>query len=101
MSFIKGQVTYRRMPLAKMEAAANVSPSEYPQMMPCLACGYAWMQHKGTLCPQRPGGMQQVLRNGGTPEAYIELVPVLPIWGDTTFIPDVAYFNQNPDFDVE
>jgi len=69
------------------ERAMLVSPKEYPQNLPCAICGFRWMQHHGTLCPKQPG--------------YLLFgIPRAPIMGDTTFIPDVAYLNQNPDFDV-
>lgn len=77
---------------AELEAAINVSPKEYPQNMPCAVCGYRWMQHLGTLCPAKPGGFLV---------AAGEMVPILPVYQEEmTFLPDVAYYNQNPDFDV-
>lgn len=68
-----------------------VSPKEYPHDLPCAVCHFRWMQHKGTLCPKRPGYLTRILG---------KLIPVAPVFGDTTFIPDVAYLNKNPDFDV-
>jgi hypothetical protein len=69
------------------EHAILVSRNEYPQDLPCAVCHFRWMQHRGTLCPKRPGYMSALG------------VPVPPIMGDTTFIPDLAYLKQ-PDFDV-
>lgn len=85
------EVIHRNRPLtdAERERAALVSPKEYPQEMPCAVCRFRWMQHRGTLCPKTPGYVSQVTG---------EAVP--PTMGDTTFIPDVAYYSQNPDFDV-
>jgi len=77
-----------RMTWQERERAMSVSPKEFPQDLPCAVCRYRWMQHKGLLCPVRPGYMS------------VSGIPVPPIFGDTTFIPDVAYLNQNPDFDV-
>jgi hypothetical protein len=85
----------KRMSRREKETAMLVPKTEYPQDMPCTVCGYRWMQHKGTLCPQRPGGMIPI-----DFVTHIEFIPVEPLWGDTTFLPDVAYYNQNPDFDV-
>jgi hypothetical protein len=79
----------RKMTPAEKERAALVSPKEYPQDLPCAICRFRWMQHQGTLCPIRPGYFDHVLG-----------LPVPPLMGNTTFIPDVAYLNQNPDFDV-
>jgi hypothetical protein len=81
-----------RRPLTDAEilAAISVPATEYPQDMPCMLCHFRWMQHKGTLCPKTPGGFD--LKNGRA---------VLPTWQFyTTFIPDVAYMNPDPDFDV-
>jgi hypothetical protein len=69
------------------ELAMLVSRKEFPQDMPCAVCHFRWMQHRGLLCPIRPGFMS------------VTGLPVPPVYGDSTFIPDVAYFNQ-PDFDV-
>ena len=81
----------RQLSIDQIEHAMAVSPKEYPQDMPCMMCQYVWMQHKGTLCPARPGYFDPVTGN-----------PVAPIYqAETTFIPDVAYLNQNPDFDVQ
>ena len=77
------------MTSAEKERAILVSPKEYPQDLPCAVCGFRWMQHAGTLCPKRPGYYSYVLD-----------IPVPPIMGDSTFIPDLAYLNVNPDFDV-
>jgi hypothetical protein len=76
---------------AERERAMLVDRKEYPQDLPCAVCRYRWMQHKGLLCPKVPGHWAR------TPEG---IVPIPPTFGDTTFIPDVAYLNQNPDFDV-
>lgn len=75
------------------ERAMQESPKQYPQNMPCAVCGNRWMQHKGTLCPSRVGDAMRV----GT-----EIIPILPSFegSNTTFIPDVAWENPNPDFDV-
>ena len=78
------------------EKALSVSKHEYPQDMPCAVCGYRWMQHHGTLCPIRPGYLTPVDMGD-----HIEMLPVAPIFGNKTFIPDVAWQNQNPDFDVQ
>jgi hypothetical protein len=78
---------------AKIEAAANHDKNAYPQEMPCMLCGYRWMQHMGLLCPAKPGGFIP-LRDTG------ELIPVMPIFRtDQFFIPDLAYYKE-PDFDV-
>jgi hypothetical protein len=76
---------------AERERAMLVDRKEYPQDLPCAVCRYRWMQHKGSLCPKVPGHWAR------TPEG---IVPIPPTFGDTTFIPDVAYLNQSPDFDV-
>lgn len=76
------------MTQAEKELAMLVSPKEYPQDLPCAVCGYRWMQHRGSLCPRKPGYYSFVLGR-----------PVAPVLGDTTFIPDVAFLKQ-PDFDV-
>lgn len=76
----------------EIEAAINVSREEYPQNMPCAVCGYRWMQHMGTLCPATPGGFATI---DGQPAV------IMPVFQEeTTFLPDVAYYSQNPDFDV-
>jgi hypothetical protein len=86
-----------RKPLtvAEMERAINHDKHTYPNEMPCAICGHRWMQHMGLLCPVRAGGFLNV--DG-------ELVPVMPVYGNqqngTLFVPDLAYYNQNPDFDV-
>ena len=72
------------------ERAMAVAKTEYPQDLPCAVCRFRWMQHKGTLCPKTPGYFDHVLQ-----------MAFPPTLGDTTFIPDVAYLNQSPDFDVE
>lgn len=69
------------------ERAMLVSPKEYPEECPCAVCGYRWMQHHGTLCPKRPGYLH--------PLGF----PVPPSLGDTTFVPDLAFFKE-PDFNV-
>lgn len=78
------------------EQAILAPKDSYPERMPCLSCGYFWMQHKGNLCPAQPGGLLPV----EVEKNRWELVPIMPVWGDTLFIPDVAYFT-NPDFDVQ
>ena len=50
----------KRLTREQREKAMSVSPKEYPQEMPCLICGYRWMQHRGMLCPIRPGSMVPV-----------------------------------------
>lgn len=75
--------------------AMSVSPKEYPQETPCAVCGYRWREHKGTLCVKRAA--TYFLLDMGT---HLEPVPIPPVLGDTTFVPDLAYFSQNPDFDV-
>jgi hypothetical protein len=77
------------------EKALLVPKTEYPQEMPCINCGYRWMQHKGLLCPIRPGFMMP-LEVGD----HIEYFPVEPVFGNSTFLPDVAYY-KTPDFDVQ
>lgn len=73
----------------EIEQAISVSPKEYPPDLPCAVCRFRWMQHKGTLCPRTPGYFDRFL---------MQAFP--PTFADTTFIPDLAYLNQNPDFDV-
>jgi hypothetical protein len=92
---MKNNMPLKQMTPAEKERAMLVDRKEYPGEMPCMVCGFRWMQHKGTLCPSRPGY--------GFPldcGDHIEIIPVPPIWGNTTFIPDLAYYSQNPDFDV-
>jgi hypothetical protein len=85
----------KRLTRAERERAIAVSRNEYPPEMPCAVCGFRWMQHRGTLCPARPGYLVPI--DCGD---HIEFMPVSPVFGDTTFLPDASYFNQSPDFDV-
>lgn len=81
-----------KMTRHELERAISVDPKEYPQNCPCAVCGYRWMQHMGSLCPATPGGI--MILDG-------EAVMVKPVFQEeTTFIPDMAFYNQNPDFDV-
>jgi hypothetical protein len=76
----------------EIEKAINVDRNTYPGEMPCIICGHRWMQHMGTLCPHTPGGY--IIVDG-------MLAAVKPIFQEeTTFLPDMTYYNQNPDFDV-
>lgn len=75
--------------------AAETKPTEYPQDMPCAVCGNRWMQHKGLLCPSQVGGLIVIDGVLAPVEARFPLPP-----NATTFIPDVAWQNPNPDFDV-
>lgn len=77
-----------RLNAAERERAMIADPKEFPQEMPCAVCGFRWMQHKGRLCPSRPGYFDPLTQR-----------PVAPIFGDTEFIPDANFFKQ-PDFDV-
>lgn len=86
-------MNFRKQPLSssQLQHAINVSPKEFPENMPCAVCGFFWMQHMGTLCPARAGYFDPLTMH-----------PVMPVFQNTeTFIPDVMYFNQSPDFDVE
>lgn len=82
--------TYKipRLNAAERERAMLVSPKTYPQDMPCCVCGFRWMQHKGTLCPARPGYFDP-----------ISGLPVPPTFSDTEFLPDVNFFKE-ADFDA-
>jgi hypothetical protein len=80
---------------ADRERAMSVARTEYPAEMPCAVCGFRWMQHRGTLCPARPGYLVPIDMGD-----RIEYRPVAPVFGDTTFLPDASYYNQSPDFDV-
>jgi len=75
---------------AEIEKAISIDPKTYPQDMPCSVCGFRWMQHMGTLCPVRPGYIENA---SGFPKL------VLPVFGNTTFLPDLDYY-KTPDFDV-
>lgn len=77
-----------RLDRAGRERAMLADAKEFPQEMPCAVCGNRWMQHKGRLCPAKPGYFDHVLQR-----------PVPPIFGDTEFIPD-ANFYKEPNFDV-
>ena len=85
----------RSMTLLELEHARRFDPRTYPQDMPCLQCGYAWMQHSGELCPIRPGTMVLV-----DMVDHYEYRGVPPVVGTTRFVPDLDYFNLNPNFDV-
>jgi len=89
---MKTEIIHRNRPMtdADRERAMLVSPKEYPQDLPCAICHHRWMQHKGTLCPVSPGYIE---RDGGIK---------LPVFAgsNSTFVPDLAYLNQSPDFDV-
>jgi hypothetical protein len=77
-----------RLNAAERERAMSANKLEFPQEMPCAVCGFRWMQHKGKLCPARPGYYG--------PDGK----PVLPVFGDTSFVPDENFYKE-PDFDVE
>lgn len=64
----------------------------YPQEMPCAMCGYRWMQHKGEVCPVKPGGFKQTI---------LGMIPIVPIFSGskTAFVPDVEFYKE-PNFDV-
>jgi hypothetical protein len=83
----KKEYTVPRLDRLARERAMLVDPKTYPQEMPCCVCHHRWMQHKGTLCPARPGYYG--------PDG----IPVMPVFGDTEFIPDVNFYKE-PDFDV-
>lgn len=76
---------------AERERAMLVDRKEYPQDLPCAICHHRWMQHNGTLCPVSPGYITRM----GTVQ--------LPVFenSNSTFIPDAAYYNQSPDFEVQ
>lgn len=82
------------MKYLERERAMLVSKDEYPQNMPCAVCGYRWMQHKGLICPETPGYLFPLDMGD-----RIEMVPVMPTFGNSLFIPDVA-FEKEPDFEV-
>ena len=86
----------RKLTAPEIAKAVIADPKEFPQEMPCLQCGFMWMQHCGKLCPERPGAF--ALMDFGD---HFEYVPVTPKWGNTTFIPDLEYFNTNPPFEVQ
>lgn len=86
----------KRLNQKEREAFAAVDRNTYPQDMPCAVCGARWMQHKGMLCSSSPGGV--FFLDMGT---YIEPIPIAPRFeGESFFVPDLAWQNQNPDFDV-
>lgn len=64
----------------------------YPQDMPCAMCGYRWMQHKGEVCPVKPGGLKKTI---------LGLTPVVPVFlgSKTAFVPDYEFYKE-PNFDV-
>ena len=78
----------KRLTQAERERAMLAPRNLYSNKMPCMVCGFRWMQHKGTLCPSRPGYFSQSLR-----------MPIAPIMGDTEFLPDERFYKE-PDFDV-
>lgn len=87
----KAPVIHRNRPMtaAETEKARSAAKTLYPQDMPCMVCLHRWMQHSGLLCPSRPGYLSAITG-----------LPVPPTYGNTTFVPDEMYFNQNPNFDV-
>lgn len=77
-----------RLNAAQRERAMLADPKEFPQEMPCAVCGFRWMQHKGRLCPARPGYLDPLTH---------QAIP--PAMGDTEFIPDADFYKE-ADFDV-
>lgn len=88
---MKAPVIHRNRPMTEQEKdkARSASKTLYPQEMPCAICGNRWMQHVGEMCPIKPGYLSRLTG-----------LPVPPETGETTFVPDAAFYNQNPDFDV-
>jgi hypothetical protein len=78
------------------EKFAAYPRESYPQEMPCAVCGYMWMQHKGMLCPLSPGGFIPI----ETEKGVFETFAVMPVFGDSLFVPDLDYYKQNPPFEV-
>lgn len=64
----------------------------YPQEMPCAMCGHRWMQHRGEVCPVRPGGFKQTV---------LGMIPIMPVFygSKTAFVPDIEFYKE-PNFDV-
>lgn len=89
----------------QVQLAASVAKDSYPNEMPCIQCGYAWMQHLGTLCPVHPGRVAlRMCIDATTGQKFMEPYVAEPARFDgatTTFLPDVDYYNQSPDFEVE
>jgi hypothetical protein len=84
----RDEYTIPQLNSAAKERAMLADPKEFPQEMPCAVCHFRWMQHKGRLCPARPGYFDQL--TGG---------PVAPVFGNTEFIPDVNFYKE-ADFEV-
>jgi hypothetical protein len=84
----KNEYTVPQLDRAGCERAMIADKEEFPQEMPCCVCGFRWMQHKGRLCPSRPGYFDPVSGQ-----------PVAPVFGNTEFIPDVNFYKE-PDFDA-
>lgn len=91
---VLGEVVQRRLltPVERAQAVMQKKES-FPQEMPCLQCGHMWMQHSGSLCPSGKFGMAIIADQ-------IVMIPPDFKKSTTTFLPDVNYFNTNPDFDV-
>lgn len=73
---------------AEREKAMLANPKLYPQNMPCMVCHFRWMQHRGKLCPARPGHYSHALGRA-----------VPPVMGNTEFVPDENFYKTH-DFDV-
>jgi hypothetical protein len=79
-----------------IEKFSAYDKATYPQEMPCLVCGYMWMQHRGLLCPLSPGGLVPI----ETERGKFEMFAAMQIFGDSLFVPDLDYYKQNPSFEV-